>query len=101
MRKQNSRPQRRQSELFWARVVMRKWLNLTNNNSDYSADTDSNSDSISNSDPEYCQWPGASRFKNDRSDGVRVKDYGNVLCSKFRVLIFGSSLFRSVLVMPL
>ncbi|CAI9754431.1 unnamed protein product [Fraxinus pennsylvanica] len=42
--------------LFWARVVMRKWLNLTNNNSDYSADTDSDSDSVFNSDPEALPW---------------------------------------------
>lgn len=75
MRKQNSRPHRQQSELFWARVVMRKWFNLTNNNSDYSADSDSDSDSVFNSDPEYCHWPGASRFKNYRSDGVRVEAY--------------------------
>ncbi|KAL2519869.1 Type I inositol 1 [Forsythia ovata] len=95
MRKQNTRHQHQKSEtswaeklcfgctclqLFWGRVVMRKWLNLTTNNSDYSADSDSDSDSasdsVSNSDPEYCNWRGESRFKNDRSDGIRDRSDG-------------------------
>ncbi|XP_012086031.1 type IV inositol polyphosphate 5-phosphatase 3 isoform X7 [Jatropha curcas] len=33
-----------QPELFWPRVVIRKWLNITAKDSDYSADTDSDCD---------------------------------------------------------
>ncbi|OWM85028.1 type IV inositol polyphosphate 5-phosphatase 3 isoform X2 [Punica granatum] len=59
---------RRQSELFWARVVMRKWLNISAKDSDYSADTDEDdvTDSESESDTEECEQNGReSRFKND------------------------------------
>ncbi|KAJ4850236.1 Type IV inositol polyphosphate 5-phosphatase 3 [Turnera subulata] len=35
---------RTQPELFWPRVVVRKWLNITTKDSDYSADSDSGSD---------------------------------------------------------
>ncbi|CAI9787087.1 unnamed protein product [Fraxinus pennsylvanica] len=75
MWKHNSRSHHQPSELFWARVVMRKWFNIATNNSDYSADTDSDSDSDSDSDPES-QWQEESRFDNDRNDGVRVDAYG-------------------------
>ncbi|XP_073136836.1 type I inositol polyphosphate 5-phosphatase 1 isoform X1 [Henckelia pumila] len=61
-------------QLSWRRVVMRKWLNIAASNSDYSADTETESDS----DEEYCDWPKESRFKNDVSDGVQL-DVGEAL----------------------
>lgn len=33
-------------QLFWARVVMRKWLNISTKDSDYSADTDDGEEDI-------------------------------------------------------
>ncbi|EPS63949.1 inositol-1,4,5-triphosphate-5-phosphatase, partial [Genlisea aurea] len=42
------------SQLSWRRVVVRKWLNLASSNTDYSADTDSGSDSDSE---RPCSWP--------------------------------------------
>ncbi|TMW84054.1 hypothetical protein EJD97_000134 [Solanum chilense] len=57
-------------QLFWPRVVMRKWLNFSAKDSDYSADPDSDvgSDSGSDSDQEFCDWPTQSGL-NDAKDG--------------------------------
>lgn len=33
-------------QLFWGRVVMRKWLNMGSNESDYSADPDDDDDDV-------------------------------------------------------
>ncbi|CAI9763939.1 unnamed protein product [Fraxinus pennsylvanica] len=61
---------RQQPELFWPRIVVRKLLNINAKNSDYSADSDSGSDS----DQEICDWPRESRFKKERSDEVQIDD---------------------------
>ncbi|XP_073136837.1 type IV inositol polyphosphate 5-phosphatase 3 isoform X2 [Henckelia pumila] len=74
MKKLKTRNRHQQPELSWRRVVMRKWLNIAASNSDYSADTETESDS----DEEYCDWPKESRFKNDVSDGVQL-DVGEAL----------------------
>uniref|UniRef100_A0A5B7B5C4 Putative type I inositol 1,4,5-trisphosphate 5-phosphatase 1 isoform X4 n=1 Tax=Davidia involucrata TaxID=16924 RepID=A0A5B7B5C4_DAVIN len=58
-----------QPELFWPRVVMRKWLNISTMESDYSADTEDDNDSDTE---EICQWPRGSRFKDDKGDEVRI-----------------------------
>ncbi|KHN00731.1 Type I inositol-1,4,5-trisphosphate 5-phosphatase 1 [Glycine soja] len=51
-------------QLFWARVVMRKWLNMGSYESDYSADpVDDDDDSESGSDNE--EWGRRSRFANE------------------------------------
>ncbi|PKI58061.1 hypothetical protein CRG98_021554 [Punica granatum] len=56
-------------QLFWARVVMRKWLNISAKDSDYSADTDeddvTDSESESDTEGEASQNGRESRFKND------------------------------------
>ncbi|KAG2384560.1 Type IV inositol polyphosphate 5-phosphatase [Vigna angularis] len=52
-------------QLFWAKVVMRKWLNMGSYESDYSADPDDDDeDSESASDNE--EWGGQSRFADNR-----------------------------------
>ncbi|XP_019439378.1 PREDICTED: type IV inositol polyphosphate 5-phosphatase 3-like isoform X1 [Lupinus angustifolius] len=61
-------------QLFWARVVLRKWLNMGSNESDYSADPvdddddgdDFDYDPGSGSDNE--EWGGQSRFMNNRGN---------------------------------
>ncbi|XP_061368324.1 type IV inositol polyphosphate 5-phosphatase 3-like [Gastrolobium bilobum] len=57
-------------QLFWARVVLRKLLNMGSNDSDYSADPDDDDDDegdpISDSDNE--EWPRQSRFMDNRGD---------------------------------
>ncbi|XP_019053785.1 PREDICTED: type IV inositol polyphosphate 5-phosphatase 3 isoform X2 [Nelumbo nucifera] len=66
---------RKQSELFWARVVLRKWLNIKTKDSDYSADTDDGSDS--GSDLEECGcYEGESRFGDKKGDGVKFEPNG-------------------------
>ncbi|KAL6509838.1 Inositol polyphosphate phosphatase, catalytic domain ues [Orobanche gracilis] len=67
MKKQNTRNRNPQSDLSWRRVVLRKWLNIANSNSDYSADTDSDSEPV-----ETCDWPRDSRFRNEKPDEVQV-----------------------------
>ncbi|KAL6572253.1 Inositol polyphosphate phosphatase, catalytic domain ues [Orobanche minor] len=79
MKKQNTRNRNPQSDLSWRRVVFRKWLNIANSNSDYSADSDSDSEPGVQLrrrrfllDPETCDWPRDSRFRNEKPDEVQV-----------------------------
>ncbi|XP_056164732.1 type IV inositol polyphosphate 5-phosphatase 3 isoform X2 [Syzygium oleosum] len=55
-----------QPELFWPRVVVRKWLNISAKESDYSADSDDGDDDVdSNSDTEeFDQGGRGSRLRN-------------------------------------
>ncbi|GLU16475.1 hypothetical protein SLE2022_329080 [Rubroshorea leprosula] len=56
-------------QLFWPGVVMRKLLNISPRDSDYSADTDDGEDN--DSDPEseeVCQWGRKSRFGGKEED---------------------------------
>ncbi|KAI4352774.1 hypothetical protein L6164_006994 [Bauhinia variegata] len=53
-------------QLFWARVVMRKWLNISSRESDYSADPDDEDDPDTDSDNEEWGWP--SRFRENKVD---------------------------------
>ncbi|PIN06783.1 Inositol polyphosphate 5-phosphatase [Handroanthus impetiginosus] len=69
-KKNNERSRHQQPVHSWRRVVVRKWLNIANNNSDFSADSDSCSDS--DSEQELCDWPKQSRFKNDKPDELQV-----------------------------
>ncbi|KAK4801796.1 hypothetical protein SAY86_022283 [Trapa natans] len=60
---------KRKSELFWARVVMRKWLNISTKASDYSADTeDDEEDLLSDSDAEECEQHGDDSLPKDDPD---------------------------------
>ncbi|GER55456.1 inositol polyphosphate 5-phosphatase 1, partial [Striga asiatica] len=61
-------------QLSWRRVVVRKWLNIPTTNSDYSADTDSGSDS----EPEFCNCPIDHRFGIDNLDEPQL-DSNDVL----------------------
>ncbi|CAK9174151.1 unnamed protein product [Ilex paraguariensis] len=61
-----SRSRQNQSELFWPRVVVRKWLNLIAKDSDYSADSEDDDDDTDSYVEEFCQWPRESRFKDDK-----------------------------------
>nr|GMC55194.1 type IV inositol polyphosphate 5-phosphatase 3 isoform X2 [Ipomoea batatas]GME11647.1 type IV inositol polyphosphate 5-phosphatase 3 isoform X2 [Ipomoea batatas] len=60
---------RRQAEPFWPRVVMRKWLNIRNKDSDFSADSESEVASDSDSDQDFYELPRESRFKDEKSCG--------------------------------
>ncbi|KAK4352490.1 hypothetical protein RND71_028008 [Anisodus tanguticus] len=59
--------QQHQTQLFWPRVVMRKWLYK---DSDYSADPDSGSDS----DQEFCDWPRQSGLNDAKGGQVGIDD---------------------------
>ncbi|KGN46110.1 type IV inositol polyphosphate 5-phosphatase 3 isoform X2 [Cucumis sativus] len=69
-----------QPQLFWPRVVLRKWLNISAKESDYSADTEDDEDlNSSDSDTEDCRVRGReSRFKVDNRD-VPLVDANDVL----------------------
>ncbi|XP_022990278.1 type IV inositol polyphosphate 5-phosphatase 3 isoform X2 [Cucurbita maxima] len=58
-----------QPQLFWPRVVLRKWLNISAKESDYSADTEDDEDvNSSDSETEECNRGRESRFKVDNRD---------------------------------
>ncbi|KAG2665510.1 hypothetical protein I3760_15G011100 [Carya illinoinensis] len=65
-----------QPELFWPRVVMRKWLNISTKDSDFSADEDDfdiDSDSDSDSEAEgFGQRGRQSRLVGNRGDDAQV-----------------------------
>ncbi|XP_047977234.1 type IV inositol polyphosphate 5-phosphatase 3-like [Salvia hispanica] len=69
MKLQRMRSHRQQQQVSWRRTVLRKWLNRSTSNSDYSADSDFSSDS--DSDQEYCERPKESRFKHEKHDNVK------------------------------
>ncbi|KAL3513967.1 hypothetical protein ACH5RR_026684 [Cinchona calisaya] len=63
----------RQQQLFWGRILMRKWLNIPTKDSDFSADTESDTGTDVSDDDEFCEWPRReSRFKNDRGGEVQL-----------------------------
>nr|XP_016439787.1 PREDICTED: type I inositol polyphosphate 5-phosphatase 1-like isoform X5 [Nicotiana tabacum] len=61
-------------QLFWPRVVMRKWLNISAKDSDYSADPDSDSGSGSDTEQELCEWPRQSRLNDAKGIQVDIND---------------------------
>ncbi|BFG40907.1 hypothetical protein CerSpe_271810 [Prunus speciosa] len=67
-------------QLFWPRVVMRKWLNISAKESDYSADTDADSDCDADSDTqEFPQRGRESRFKDIKEDESESDDASEAL----------------------
>ncbi|XP_012086025.1 type IV inositol polyphosphate 5-phosphatase 3 isoform X2 [Jatropha curcas] len=63
-------------QLFWPRVVIRKWLNITAKDSDYSADTDSDCDDDDDigslcDTQEFSHLGGESRFKSNRGEDIQ------------------------------
>ncbi|PWA42100.1 DNAse I-like superfamily protein [Artemisia annua] len=81
--KQNHHPRttstQRHEQLLWPRIVIRKWLNRTSKNSEYSADPvdDDDNDSAYESDgdeeEDSYDWPKESRFK-DKQGGDSQTD---------------------------
>ncbi|KAJ8770097.1 hypothetical protein K2173_011179 [Erythroxylum novogranatense] len=70
MKSRNHKHSSHQTEFFWPRVVMRKWLNITARDSDYSADSASDSDYHSDDSASEC-----GRFEKDwQSRGNKVED---------------------------
>ncbi|XP_048424606.1 type IV inositol polyphosphate 5-phosphatase 3 isoform X1 [Pyrus x bretschneideri] len=62
-------------QLFWPRVVMRKWLNIPAKDSDYSADTEDEDDCDADSDTqEFYQRGRDSRFKDIKEDETESDD---------------------------
>ncbi|XP_024030888.1 type IV inositol polyphosphate 5-phosphatase 3 isoform X2 [Morus notabilis] len=63
-------------QLFWPRVVMRKWLNISDKDSDYSADPEDDDDNHTDSDNEEFYQRGRpsapSRFRDNVDDDARV-----------------------------
>ncbi|KAK7315315.1 hypothetical protein VNO77_33855 [Canavalia gladiata] len=59
-------------QLFWARVVLRKWLNMGSYESDYSADPDDDEDDPE-SDSENEEWGTPSRFADERVDEATLE----------------------------
>ncbi|CAL5348643.1 unnamed protein product [Camellia sinensis] len=59
-------------QLFWPKIVMRKWLNISAEESDYSADDTDDGDSDSDSE-EIGEWRRESRFRyGDKEDEVET-----------------------------
>ncbi|KAL7176113.1 hypothetical protein ACSBR2_029642 [Camellia fascicularis] len=72
MKQQSTTRHRHQAQLFWPKIVMRKWLNISAKESDYSADDTDDGDS--DSDPEEIgEWRRESRFwYGDKEDEVET-----------------------------
>ncbi|KAF7127378.1 hypothetical protein RHSIM_Rhsim11G0088300 [Rhododendron simsii] len=73
-------------QLFWPKVVMRKWLNISAKESDYSADTDSDdsdpegqADEPSTSSPQsqFCEWGRGPRFRNGQKGDEVDNDFAD------------------------
>ncbi|KAJ8537958.1 hypothetical protein K7X08_014498 [Anisodus acutangulus] len=62
--------QQHQTQLFWPRVMMRKWLHISAKDSDYSADPDSDSATGSDSDEEFCE----TRLNDEKEGQVGIDD---------------------------
>ncbi|XP_057993474.1 type IV inositol polyphosphate 5-phosphatase 3 isoform X3 [Hevea brasiliensis] len=68
-------------QLFWPRVVMRKLLNISTKDSDYSADTDSDdgdNDSASDTE-EFCEYGGESRFRGNGGEDAQLDPINDAL----------------------
>ncbi|KAF8411586.1 hypothetical protein HHK36_004142 [Tetracentron sinense] len=66
----------RPSELFWPRIVLRKWLNIKSRESDFNADTDEG-DCDTESDDEECGGQGPeSCFGDSKENEVRLEYSG-------------------------
>ncbi|XP_057974515.1 type IV inositol polyphosphate 5-phosphatase 3 isoform X3 [Malania oleifera] len=64
---------------FWPRIVLRKWLNISAKDSDFSADTEDEDDCDTGSDTEeFCQWGRQSRFQGNTGDESQL-DHNDAL----------------------
>ncbi|KAK9134402.1 hypothetical protein Syun_013732 [Stephania yunnanensis] len=57
---------------FWPRIVMRKWLNIRETDTDFSADTDEGESDFDSENEEISGWERDSRFGDKKSDEVRL-----------------------------
>ncbi|KAI8531587.1 hypothetical protein RHMOL_Rhmol11G0147900 [Rhododendron molle] len=71
--KQQSTRHTQQSQLFWPKVVMRKWLNISAKDSDYSADTDTDDSDTE----EFCEWGRAPRYRNGQKGDEVDNDFAD------------------------
>ncbi|KAL5195345.1 Type IV inositol polyphosphate 5-phosphatase 3 [Glycine soja] len=55
-------------QLLWARVVMRKWLNMASNEPDYTADPDDDNEEDPESDSDNEEWGKRTRFGDSREE---------------------------------
>ncbi|KAJ0025082.1 hypothetical protein Pint_07868 [Pistacia integerrima] len=62
---------KRQPELFWPRVVVRKWFNFTAKDSDYSADSDDDDTDYLDADSDT-EEIGQSRFRVNKEEEAQV-----------------------------
>ncbi|XP_020231653.1 type IV inositol polyphosphate 5-phosphatase 3 [Cajanus cajan] len=60
-------------QLLWARVVMRKWLNMGSNEPDYSADPDDDNEDDPESDSDNEEWGKPSRFGDSRGEQAPIE----------------------------
>ncbi|XP_042495335.1 type IV inositol polyphosphate 5-phosphatase 3-like isoform X2 [Macadamia integrifolia] len=65
-------PQKKQAELLWPRVILKKWLNLSSNESDFSADPDEGDSSSDSDDEEFFCW-GQDSFSKKGAPETRPK----------------------------
>ena len=55
-------------QLFWPRVVMRKWLNITTQDSDFSADEDEDEDEVEEEEEEENDDQGQQQQQHDTNN---------------------------------
>ncbi|KAI4321386.1 hypothetical protein MLD38_034772 [Melastoma candidum] len=71
MKQQQQRRSKQQAELFWLRLLVRKWLNINARESDYSADTDTDTDTDDDNEAADGRG-GGSHFGSCDADGVSL-----------------------------
>ncbi|KAL2995294.1 hypothetical protein AAZX31_10G209300 [Glycine max] len=60
-------------QLFWARVVMRKWLNMASNEPDYTADPDDDNEDDPESDSDNEELGKRTRFGDSREEQAPIE----------------------------
>ncbi|KAK9163943.1 hypothetical protein Syun_004845 [Stephania yunnanensis] len=66
----------RQSEVFWPRIVMRKWLNIRNKESDFGADPDEGDTQSDSDDEDFERNKGQASNGERRGDGPQFGSNG-------------------------
>ncbi|KAK9165721.1 hypothetical protein Scep_000912 [Stephania cephalantha] len=67
---------RRRSEVFWPRIVMRKWLNIRNKESDFGADPDEGDTQSDSDDEDFERNKGQASNGERRGDGPQLGSNG-------------------------
>lgn len=79
-------------QLYWARLVIRKWLNVSSFDSDYSADTDDDRLSLSGSQDFDPRSSGATKDDDDTDDCPKLRRRNS---ETFRVQYIDTQAVRS------